>query len=196
MKHIIYLHGFLSSPKSVKAQLTFDYVSKHHPDVTLHIPTLPGSPKDAVSVIERLIKHLVSNQDTDENELRFIGSSMGGFLSTFCVETYGGKAVLINPAVQPFNLLNNYFGQHKNPYTGEFFSVDKTSVEQLRKLDKKIKVNNHNYLIYLQTADETLDYKLALEKYGKDRCIVEHGGNHSFVGLDNHLCSILEFLLS
>jgi predicted esterase YcpF (UPF0227 family) len=47
----------------------------------------------------------------------------------------------------------------------------------------------------LQTADETLDYQLAVNKYGKDRCVVEDGGNHSFVGLDKHLDSILDFLL-
>ncbi|MFT5541313.1 MAG: putative esterase YcpF (UPF0227 family) [Glaciecola sp.] len=195
MKNIIYLHGFLSSPKSTKAQLTLNYITKHHPDVVLHIPTLPGNPFEAVVIIKRLVENLTVKNDLPTNQLRFIGSSMGGFLSTFCVETYGGKAVLINPAVEPFNLLVDYFGHHQNPYTGEDFTIDENSVAQLQKLNRTTKINNPNYLVYLQTADETLDYQLAVNKYGKDRCVVEDGGNHSFVGLDKHLDSILDFLL-
>ena len=47
----------------------------------------------------------------------FIGSSMGGYFSSYLLERYGGKAVLINPAVQPYNLLADYLGEHVNPYT-------------------------------------------------------------------------------
>jgi predicted esterase YcpF (UPF0227 family) len=32
-------------------------------------------------------------------------------------------------------------------------------------------------------------------KYGSDRCIVEDGGNHSFVGFDKYLSDIIGFLL-
>ncbi|HCG87594.1 MAG TPA: esterase YqiA, partial [Alteromonas macleodii] len=38
MQHILYLHGFLSSPKSIKAQATKAYFEQHHANVTLHIP--------------------------------------------------------------------------------------------------------------------------------------------------------------
>jgi predicted esterase YcpF (UPF0227 family) len=198
MDHIIYLHGFLSSPKSEKAQLVSKYVTHNHPNIKLHIPRLPGCPAKAVEIIERLICTIFNNeslnQDTPINELRFIGSSMGGFLSTYCVETYGGKAVLVNPAVEPFNLLTEYFGEHLNPHTGEVFSIDQNSVSQLLQLHKVIKKNTPNYLVYWQKEDETLDYRLAEIKYGTDCCIIEAGGNHSFVGLENHLSEIIGFL--
>lgn len=200
MKNIIYLHGFLSSPQSAKAQLTLEYITKRHPNVALHLPTLPGNALDAVRIVDELIKELLANKDANKDtpveELKFIGSSMGGFLATYFVETYHGKAVLINPAVEPFNLLVDYMGQHENPYTGELFDIDKSSVALLNNLNMKTKVNDPNYLVYLQTADETLDYQLALEKYGKERCVVEDGGNHSFIGLENHLDSMINFLLN
>jgi hypothetical protein len=202
MDHIIYLHGFLSSPKSEKARLVLKYVTHNHPNIQLHIPKLPGNSAKAVEIVERLICTVLTNKsmnkdmnkDTPINDLRFIGSSMGGFLATYCVETYGGKAVLVNPAVEPFNLLAEYFGEHINPYTGEVFSIDQSSVDQLLQLHKIIKKNDPNYMVYLQKEDETLDYRLAEKKYGTDRCIIEEGGNHSFIGLEKHLSDIIGFL--
>lgn len=203
MEHIIYLHGFLSSPKSAKAQLVKDYVLKNHSNIKLHTPILPGSPLKAAEVIKQLISTIFGagvnrgsrNKDTPISNLRFIGSSMGGFLATYFIEKHGGKAVLINPAVEPFKLLKDYFGEHSNPYTGEVFTIDDSNVQQLINLYKQTKKNDFSYLVYLQKDDETLDYRLAEEKYGSDRCIVEEGGNHSFVGLEKHLSDIIEFLI-
>jgi predicted esterase YcpF (UPF0227 family) len=198
MDHVIYLHGFLSSPKSDKAQLVAEYVTRNYPNIKLHVPTLPGVPAKAAEVVEQLISTILSNKgckkDTPNKALRFIGSSMGGFLSTYFVETYGGKAVLVNPAIEPFKLLKDYFGEHTNHYTDEVFTIDKNSVAQLLKLHKITKKGDPNYLVYLQKEDETLDYHLAEMKYGSDRCIVEEGGNHSFVGLEKYLSDIIRFL--
>lgn len=203
MEHIIYLHGFLSSPKSAKAQLVKDYVLRNHPNIRLHTPTLPGSPLKAAKVIEHLVAAIYDsdshsgarNKDTPIDNLRLIGSSMGGFLATYFVENFGGKAVLINPAVEPFKLLKNYFGEHSNPYTGEVFTVDQSNVQQLINLYKQTKKNDSSYLVYLQKGDETLNYRLAEDKYGSNRCIVEEGGNHSFLGLEEHLSDIIGFLM-
>ena len=195
MNHIIYLHGFLSSPKSEKAQLVLKYLSSHHPSIKLHMPTLSGNSDKAVEAVDEIVQSLLLNKDTPSCNLRFIGSSMGGFLATYFVENYGGKAVLINPAVEPFNLIEGYMGQHINPYTNEVFTIDGGSVEKLLQLHRNTKPNNVNYLVYLQTKDETLDYRLAEVKYGSNRCVIEAGGNHSFIGLENHLGNIIEFLL-
>jgi predicted esterase YcpF (UPF0227 family) len=199
MDHVIYLHGFLSSPKSDKAQLVAGYVADHYPNIKLHVPVLPGIPSKAVEVVEHLISTILCNKDlnkdTPSNTLKFIGSSMGGFMSTYFVETYGGKAVLVNPAIEPFKLLKDYFGEHTNAHTDEVFTIDKNTVTQLLQLHKITKKNDPNYLVYLQKEDETLDYHLAEMKYGSDRCIVEDGGNHSFVGLEKYLGDIIKFLL-
>ena len=39
----------------------------------------------------------------------------------------------------------------------------------------------------VQTGDEVLDYQQAVEKYQHCQLIVEEGGDHSFIGFDNHL---------
>jgi len=80
------------------------------------------------------------------------------------LKLFGGKAVLVNPAVEPFNLLKEYFGEHLNPYTGEVFSIDQSSVSQFASITQKNTKKYPNYLVYLQKKDETLDYRLAETK--------------------------------
>ena len=187
--HLIYLHGFLSSPQSVKAQQTLAYVKAHLPDLPMHVPELPNYPGQAAKLLDDLVSSL------GNVPLRFIGSSMGGFLSTFLVERFGGKAVLINPAVRPFELLVDYLGPHVNPYTDKPFTLTEQHIDELRALDTPSLRKPDSYWALLQTEDETLDYRLAEQKYAGGKLTIEQGGDHSFVGYDRFLPQIFEFLL-
>ena len=97
--HILYLHGFLSSPMSAKAQEMRHYVAQHFPHIQLHMPVLSGVPAKAV---EQAITRFTALQNTyGERVLGVVGSSMGGFLATHSVENassseHSAKAVLIN----------------------------------------------------------------------------------------------------
>ena len=193
MKNVLYLHGFLSSPKSVKAQATKAYFEQHHPDVTLHIPALSNYPSQVESQLLALIE---STPALIKDGLRVIGSSMGGYLSTFLIEKFSGKAVLINPAVKPYELLQGFIGEHTNPYTGEVFHIVESDINVIEKLDAKELRHAPAYKVLLQTEDETLDYRLAETKYASSTLVVEEGGDHSFIGFENHLPAIADFLLN
>lgn len=192
MHHLLYLHGFLSSPTSVKAQATKNYFAKHHPEVTLHIPELSNFPS---KVEAQLVELIENNPELLEGGLKVIGSSMGGYLSTFLIEKYSGKAVLINPAVRPYELLQQFIGPHVNPYSGEKFSIELTDIDIIKALDTDALNNDKAYKVLLQTNDETLDYRLAAAKYALSDLVIEEGGDHSFIGYENHLPAIAEFLL-
>lgn len=187
---VIYLHGFLSSPQSVKAQQTEKFVTEHYPDLILDIPELSNYALEAAEQIESMV-HMHQGK-----KLRFIGSSMGGFLSTHFVEKHGGKAVLINPAVKPFELLRDYMGPHVNPYTNQHFTIEEHHIDDLLSLDTPTLRDPACYQVYLQTADETLDYRQAENKYQGSELHIEEGGDHSFQGYDKHLKTIFDFLLS
>ena len=187
--HLIYLHGFLSSPQSFKAQQTLAYVKAHLPELPMHVPELPNYPGQAAKLLDDLVSSL------GNVPLRFIGSSMGGFLSTFLVERFGGKAVLINPAVRPFELLVDYLGPHVNPYTDKQFTLTEQHIDELRALDTPSLRKPDSYWALLQTEDETLDYRQAEQKYAGGKLTIEQGGDHSFVGYDRFLPQIFEFLL-
>ena len=53
-----------------------------------------------------------------------------------------------------------------------------------------------NIMALVQTGDEALDYRLAVEKFGNAHCIVREGGNHSYENYVSELPMIFEFLLS
>jgi predicted esterase YcpF (UPF0227 family) len=186
---VIYLHGFLSSPQSLKATQTLEVVRANYPDLTIEIPQLANYPNEAIAIIEQSVaKH-------KGKKLRFIGSSMGGFLSTFMVEKHSGKAVLINPAVQPFELLVDFLGEHIHPYTQQSFLLENKHIDELRSLDTPTLKSKSDYWVLLQTADETLDYRQAESKYQDYKLSIEQGGDHSFQGFQRFLPDIFRFLL-
>ena len=187
---VIYLHGFLSSPLSVKAQATQGYVSEHFPELEFVVPQMSNYPDKARDMLLSL------GDQYHDRPMRFIGSSMGGFMSTFMVERYGGKGVLINPAVRPFELLVDYLGQHTNPYTQEEFCLEPRHIEDLKAMDTPVLKAPESYWALLQTEDEVLDYRQAEEKYQFSKLTIEQGGDHSFQAYERFLPEIFEFLLA
>jgi predicted esterase YcpF (UPF0227 family) len=186
---VIYLHGFLSSVQSQKATQTLEFVRVNYPDLLFELPQLANYPKEAEAIIEELVvKH-------KGKKLRFIGSSLGGFLSTFMVEKHSGKAVLINPAVRPFELLVDFLGPHINPYTQQSFLLENKHINELRHLDTPTLKKTSDYWVLLQTADETLDYRQAETKYQNYKLSIEQGGDHSFQNFQRFLPDIFRFLL-
>jgi predicted esterase YcpF (UPF0227 family) len=186
---VIYLHGFLSSPQSLKASQTLEYVKVNYPNLTIEIPQLANYPQDAVYIIEQLLKKHKGKK------LRFIGSSMGGYFSTYILEKYQGKGVLINPAVKPFELLGDFLGEQVNPYTEQPFLLEKKHIAELKHLDTPTIKSQSQYWVLLQTADETLDYRQAEQKYKACELTIEPGGDHSFQNFQRFLPDIFRFLL-
>jgi predicted esterase YcpF (UPF0227 family) len=123
----------------------------------------------------------------------FAGSSLGGFYATWLAERFGGKAVLINPAVRPHELLEKYIGENINYYTSEHWILNESHIQQFRELDVDCITDPERYLVMLQTGDETLDYRHAVEKYEDCNIELEQGGDHSFIDFENHIDRLLKF---
>lgn len=116
---LLYIHGFNSSPFSDKAVMTAKYMAQHHPSVTFHQPQLPNTPKAAMALLTTYVEAAIDAKEP----LAFIGSSLGGYFASYLSETYGGKAVLVNPAVKPFELFDEFMGPQFNPYTEQHYLV-------------------------------------------------------------------------
>lgn len=188
-KVVIYLHGFLSSPQSHKAQQTQKFANEFYPNLSLEIPQLANYPADALEVIKEVVKRHHGKQCC------FIGSSLGGYLSTYMVQKLGGKAVLINPAVKPYELLADYLGEHVNPYSQQRFKLENRHISELIALDVPLVGRNENFWVLLQTGDETLDYRQAEHKYQGAKMTIEQDGDHSFQHFERFLPEIFRFLL-
>jgi len=146
-------------------------------------PALPHSPGDAVRLITSV---------AGEKSVCYVGSSLGGFYATYLVETQGGKAVLINPAIEPQIGLAACLGPQKNLYTGEPYELTASHLAQWRELYVP-KITPERYLLLVETGDEVLDYRRALERYAAAEQLVIAGGDHSLRSFPEHLPRILRF---
>ncbi len=186
---LLYIHGFLSSPLSHKAQATKSWLASNYPQVLFYAPQLSPYPKDVGRLLSALVEKI-------ETPVYLMGSSLGGFWATFLAEQYNLPAIVINPACKPQRLLPRYVGQEiQNYHSEETYRLTSAHVEELETFDVPIN-RPENYWLMAQTKDETLDYREAAEKYHAAKQLIEDGGNHSFEGFENHLPDCLRFFES
>ena len=187
-KVLLSLHGFHSSPESLKARQMHDYLLLEHPEIHFVCPQLPVLPKDMWSKIESIFEHYKGCH------FGVMGSSLGGFLATKVAQKYGAKVVLINPAVTPYVLLTQYQGVQRHPYLQKQYNIDETYMQQLKVLNTETIKHPDNIWVLIQEKDEVLDYREALKKYQGCKITCEKGGDHSFVGFERYMAKIIGFL--
>ncbi|RTR35050.1 YqiA/YcfP family alpha/beta fold hydrolase [Shewanella atlantica] len=187
---LLYIHGFNSSPLSEKGTVTERFITDNYPELVFLQPQLPSSPKDAMT----LLCNLVESAQSDGEELTFIGSSLGGYFASYLAEKYGGRAALINPAVTPFELFDEFIGPQHNPYTDEHYQVLPEHKCDVAEFNTQVIFNPDRFFVLLQSGDEVLDYRQAVQKYHCCKLLVEAGGDHSFIGYEKQLHSICQFL--
>ncbi len=191
---LIYIHGFNSSPASFKANLLRKYAESMNIAHCLHVPTLSNIPSIAIQQLEQAITDILDTSLSESGSpICLIGSSLGGYYATWLAEKYGFRAVLINPAVKPYELFEDFIGKNVNIYTGEEYELTKEHIKQLTQLEVDTISHPDRYLLMLQTGDEVLDYKMAIDKYAAVPSIVEEGGSHEYMGFDRHLETVLAF---
>ena len=188
MTRILYLHGFASSGDSTKALLLKKYIEDETSNTEILIPNLENNIADAFEQIDSLIKSTLPTA--------LIGSSLGGFFGTYFSEKYNLKCVGINPAVIPPADMSDHLGENKNYSTGEKFIIDQDQLNLLNKMGKQISNIKHrdNFMVFLQSKDEILDYRAALSFYQASIVDVTFGGNHSFENFESCLNKIKIFL--
>lgn len=188
MSAIIYLHGFLSSPASTKAQVVKAYLHEHEPAISFHCPHLTPYPRQCQRELEALVEFL------QPEPLWLMGSSLGGFWATWLAERHNLPAVLINPAVRPWTFMPEYLGVDlKGYHTDDSYRLDAGHIDEIRAVDCPLITRPDNYWLLVQTGDETLDYREAVEKYRLCRQTVETGGSHAFEDFERHLPAMVRF---
>jgi predicted esterase YcpF (UPF0227 family) len=185
--HVIYLHGFCSSAASFKAQLVKQYVQRDEKH-SVFLIDLPYSPNEAMARVESHIATLKGQQ------WGLIGSSLGGFYTTYLSEKYGKRGVLINPAVYAHQLLSRLLGENKNYHSGQVFEFTESHLQQLEAMYLPQLSHAKNLLLLTQTGDEVLDYKQGVEYYRNSQQVIIDGGDHGFADYENYLDKTFEFL--
>jgi len=129
-------------------------------------------------------------------DLTLVGSSLGGFYATVMAERLGCRAALINPAVHPQRHFGKYLGPQKNLYTGAEFVLTPEHVEDLRDADPPVLTRSERYWLFVETGDEVLDYREAVERYAGALQEVVRGGDHSMVSFPEYITEIVAWALT
>lgn len=189
--NIIYLHGFKSSPLSIKGQQLDEYC-RNHSSHNVYLPDLNQPPHIVLEQISKLIEELPN--------VGLVGSSLGGFYATQLVAKYGVPAVLINPAMQPWQLFRKIFGMENIPLkVTEQWTLNDAQLNYLEAIAAPFVQDADRMMVLLQQGDEILDCREAEQYYCAvppiSLIITEMHGNHAMENFVDKIPMILEFLL-
>ena len=188
--NLIYLHGFQSSPLSMKGQLLYAYVQQHRPDIQMHLPDLNARPVAVLANVSGLIQSLT--------KVALVGSSLGGFYATQLVAQHHVPAVVINPAMRPWQLFQNLFGDVL-PYTVHpNWHLTAQQLDDLADIALPVAQDADKILVLLQQGDEVLDYREAQRYYSaaspSAMIMTEAHGNHAMDDFADKIPMLLQFL--
>lgn len=191
--HLLYLHGFRSSPQSVKARKMAGMVQRQHPHVTWWCPQLPASPRQAMALLQ------AGAASWPLGRTAIVGSSLGGFYAAWLSRAWGCPAVLLNPAVHPARDLAGYMGEHPawhDPSQKIFF--DPEFVQELQELELHSASSAPNAapptLAVIAKGDEVLDWREMLARHEAGQVRLIEGSDHALSDFDLYLPEIFEFL--
>lgn len=198
--HLLYLHGFRSSPRSAKARATAARMEAVNagraerglPAIAWLCPQLPASPREAVELALDLVRGAPAPV--------VIGSSLGGFYATWLAARLGCRAALLNPAVDPARDLAAQIGDQacwQDPTST--FAFTAAHVAELRGLELgdpgRPLADAGRLLAVIARDDEVLDpAEMAMRYAGATLRLVERGGHALDDYATAHLDAVLAFL--
>ena len=184
---MVYLHGFNSSPDSFKANLIKHRLEALDRPQEFCCPKLPWRFSAAAGLIDSTLRGLAGQP------VCLVGSSLGGFYAAHFAERYGLAAVLVNPAVKPYESLANYLGPQRNLYTGEEYTLSAENMDELLALTVPRIALPERYLLLTQTGDEVLDYREATMTFVWAEQVVIEGGDHAFSDFSLYVDRVIAF---
>ena len=187
--HLLYLHGFRSSPQSFKAQRLHAWLRRHRPDVHWWCPQLPPSPREALELLRQ------GTAGWPAATSAVLGSSLGGFYATVVAEATGWPAVVMNPAVDPARDLAGFVGELTAFHAPEErFFFRREYIDELRALSPAAITRPERYFAVIAKGDELLDWREMLARYPGAHVRLLEGSDHALSDYDDHQPHLLRFL--
>ncbi|GKS87808.1 YqiA/YcfP family alpha/beta fold hydrolase [Acidovorax sp. SUPP2539] len=186
--HLLYLHGFRSSPQSAKARQMAAHVAAHHPGVHFWCPQLPPSPRAAMGLVAQGIA------DWPQGTMAVVGSSLGGFYASWVAQQTRCPSVLLNPAVDPARDLERYIGEQTawhDPAERFFFRPE--YIAELRALDMRGRPPAGPELAIIAKGDELLDWREMAGRYAAAQVVLLEGGDHALSDFPAHIGTVARF---
>ena len=184
---ILYLHGFRSSPASMKARLMQQAMVQADRAHEFVCPQLPASPSLAIELALQLCA------GWDKSRLTIIGSSLGGFYATYLAEQLSCRAVLLNPAVKPPRDLAGYVGVTTLYHSDEVFEFKEEYVHELPRYTIAKITRPERYFLIAATGDEVLNWREMVAHYPNARQLVIQGSDHGISEFPDYIDQVMAF---
>nr|WP_315527941.1 YqiA/YcfP family alpha/beta fold hydrolase [uncultured Achromobacter sp.] len=191
---ILYLHGFRSSPTSMKARMMADAMAQLGLAADWACPQLPASPREAIDLAMGIARRQLEGADSPR-ALTVIGSSLGGFYATWLAEQLGCKAVLLNPAVEAARDLATQVGEHHMYHSDAPFVFLPEYVDELAAIHAPRITQPDRYFLVAATGDEVLDWHEMRDRYAGCRQRIVQGSDHGLSDFAQWMPEVLEFAL-
>lgn len=189
--HLLYLHGFRSSPSSFKAVRVRQWLAEHAPNVHWWCPQLPPSPAAALALVQRGTAAWPCETSA------VLGSSLGGLYATCVANTRGWACGLMNPAVFAARDLGRYVGvqrAHHDP--SESFFFHERYADELRLIETRAAGLRHPQRCFALIAkgDGVLSWREMAARCAGAHIRLIDGSDHALSDFDVHLPHLMNFL--
>ena len=191
--HVVYAHGFRSSPRSFKAQFIAQWLQTHRPDIVWFCPQLPASPQAAAQLL------LNMTQTWPAVSTAVMGSSLGGFYATWLGAVLRCATVLLNPAVHPARDLVAYIGTQTAWHEpNEQLTFESHYIDELKALyvgQGLAPMHDTSRLLNMvATGDEVLSWQEMVARYPLAQLHLIEGSDHGISGFEQHFPVVQTFL--
>ena len=205
ISHMVYLHGFRSSPHSFKAKFIAQWLGVHRPDVVWYCPQLPASPHAAADMLLNTV------HAWPKHAMAVVGSSLGGFYATWLGSLMQCRTVLLNPAVHPARDLVSYIGTQtawhnphelvnfephfidelKTLYVGKARKAlnDTSKTQDATALDDPLRILN-----VVAKGDEVLSWQEMVARYPSAALHLLEGSDHGLSDFEQHFPVVKNYL--
>ncbi|MEW8525888.1 MAG: YqiA/YcfP family alpha/beta fold hydrolase [Candidatus Thiodiazotropha endolucinida] len=188
---IIYLHGLNSAGSSGKAAV----LSASLPGIQVISPTYPAhTAAKAVETLTQTLRPLMEDENNTDEPSVMVGSSMGGFYGACLAQRLRVQhLVMINPALQPWELLQQVVGWQYNQALDERYYLSSEMVADTRQYAVEPSLDGVPTTLLLDKGDELIDYRIAEGIYrgiGEVHCF--EGGSHTFEHMEEAVAIIRE----
>ena len=184
---ILYLHGFRSSPNSRKAMQLLAMMRARGLEGDYLCPQLPASPRAAAQVA------LAAAQLEPTDRLALIGSSLGGYYATWLAERLGCRAVLLNPAIRPYQDLKAHLGRQPVFYSDASIDMKPEYLDELLALEAPRITQPERYFLVAATGDQLIDWRTMFDRYAACRKRVIEGSDHELSDFALYADEVLAF---
>jgi len=187
---LLYLHGFRSSPQSMKSRLVQERMRAWGLEKFFACPMLNVSPSQAIAQAEAAIRGARAGGET---EIAIVGSSLGGFYARWLAERHGCRAVLLNPAIHPWTDLEKYLGEQPLYHGGGTVEVKREHLDELLALRVDAITRPERYYLLAATGDEVLDYREMVDACPGAHIRIIEGSDHGISEFADYVDEVLAF---